>query len=88
MRKLPFGTAEREVLLKLTSPDFSGGTWTIRNGISLYESRAWTDRICQALVRHGLLNESLKDGVPVYTVNQAGKARARAIRGGRSTHQY
>lgn len=82
MRELPFGTAEREVLLKLTSPHYSNGTWTLRNGISLYESRAWTERICQNLVRHGLLSENHKNGTCVYTINQAGRARARAIRAG------
>lgn len=80
MPQRPFGTAEREVLLKLTSPRWCDGTWTRTTGHSLYESRALTDAVCQGLVRHGYLDETLNNGISVYTVTEAGKAKAWDIR--------
>lgn len=80
MAHVPFGTAEQEVLLKFTSARWSDGTWTLRGGIALYESRAWTDVICQRLVRHGYLDEIIENGAVLYTINQVGKEKAWEIR--------
>lgn len=79
MRQLPFGTAEREVLLKFTAPQWTDGTWSRTTGRSLYENRALTDAICQGLVRHGYLAETVKDGVSHYTLTTAGQQQAWGI---------
>lgn len=81
MAKLPFGTAQADVLLKLTSPRREEQTWSIRTGIALYESRALTDAVCQSLVRHGFLDEELRDSIPAYTVTAAGQRKAHELRG-------
>lgn len=82
MRQLPFGTAQRDVLLKLTSPWRSAPSWSLKDGTALYESRALTDAICQGLVRHGYLNESPAGSTVIYTVTEDGHRRADELRGG------
>lgn len=79
MRQLPFGTAQKAVLLKLTAPGM-GGSWDQQGGGVLYESRAMTDAVCLSLVRLGYLDEKLKSNSARYTVNEAGHAQARKLR--------
>lgn len=80
-RKLPFGTAQAEVLLKLTSEHWQEPTWSLPNGTALYESRALTDAVCRSLARHGLLDERTDGTHSVYAVNNAGYTRADQLRG-------
>lgn len=80
-RQLPFGTAQAEVLLKLTELCYTEPGWSLPDGAALYESRALTDALCRSLARHGLVDERLDDGHPVYTVNKAGQRKAAELRG-------
>lgn len=79
MRQLPFGTAEAEVLLKLTSPKW-GPSWSKQDGYALYESRALTEAICQGLVRHGFLDEALVGTGVTYLVTDDGMRKAHGLR--------
>lgn len=87
MRRLPFGTAQAEVLLKLTSPKW-GPSWSKQDGFALYESRALTDAICQALVRHGFLDETPIGTGVTYLVTDAGKRKAHELRLRRDVARY
>ena len=74
-----FGTGHAQVLRKLASRVPS--TWSSKDGIALYETRALTDILCQGLVTHGLLDEQF-DGVhSVYTVNANGQLKAAELKG-------
>lgn len=85
MSRRPFGTAQKEVLLKLTAPGRKEASWSLKDGTPLYESRALTSTLCQGLVRHGYLDELSDDGHIVYVVNKDGLRKARQLRlhGGR-----
>lgn len=72
------GTAEKVVLLKLTSSE--GGTWTYRSGSALYETRALTELLLQRLVLRGYLDETLDRGHTLYRVNAAGIKAAKKVR--------
>jgi len=78
-RRLPFGTAETEVLLKLTSATW-GPDWNNQDGRALYESRAMTDAVCQRLVQHGYLEETPVGLKVTYLVTVEGKRKAQQIR--------
>lgn len=80
MRKLPFSTAQADVLLRLTTHRRANRAWSLKDGTALYESRALTNTLCQSLVQHGFLDEKLKDNTPVYTVNAAGWRKADELR--------
>lgn len=78
MRTPPFSTAQRDVLLKLTH--YQDGTWSKKEGTAIYESRALTDALCQALVLQGYLDEELDGTISIYTVNASGRAKAEELR--------
>lgn len=80
MKRPAFGTAHADVLLKLTSPHRAQPTWSLQDGTSLYESRAFTDILCQGLVRHGYLDEEFDGKHSTYTVNLEGRYKAAELR--------
>lgn len=81
MRKPPFGTAQAEVLLKLTSPTRKEPIWYLKDSGVLYESRAMTHAICVGLLLHGFLDEKPDGNSFVYSVTDAGFEKADRLRG-------
>lgn len=80
-RQLPFGSAQQQVLLKLTDPRWSDGMWTEAHGTTLFENKALTKAVCQQLAAHGFVDEKVDGRFCVYTVNNSGRTRADQLRG-------
>lgn len=83
IRKPPFGTAEKEVLLKLTTPKRmrEGLTsWSQKDGTALYDNRAMTEAVCQRLAALGLVDHAVENGANMYQVNSEGFSKANWIR--------
>lgn len=76
------GSAEQEVLLRLTA-DGDSGTWSLADGSKLYESRALTQMLCERLAVRGYLDEKRLSAHTKYTVNAEGRKQAAIIRGQR-----
>lgn len=81
MRRIPFGTAQTEVLLRITNPKWCDGAWAERGSPVLYENRAMTQAVCQSLAAHGLLDERIDGTSCIYTVNPLGQNKANQLRG-------
>jgi hypothetical protein len=78
--RLPaLGTAEKEVLLKLTTAG-DPGTWSRDDGSALYESRALTELLCQRLAVRGYLEETHDGACTRYSVSSAGVSKAEQLR--------
>jgi len=79
-RKLPFGSAQRDVLLKLTDTHWSSGIWNEESGTTLFENKALTKAVCQQLAAHGFLDEKVAGRFCIYTVNTVGQDKANQLR--------
>ena len=86
MSRLPKpGTAEKAVILKMTSPDRPVPSWSYKGGHTLYESRALTELLCQRLVIRGWLDEIHEADCVRYRVNGVGLEEAAKLRSEEAT---